>query len=429
MKKLLVVLAVLTLFASFTVASSTRLDGLGLNSGASSYSVNYNPDAWMVSDAANVELFPATIVKYPKLAVFEYDGSDLNSYVNLDLLGGVIGLYTNTNTFSDLLGNNVNSGVLYGKNLSDTMSVAVGVTYQQYLDKQVENPTEDPVTTDKNIYVNQFNNAIGINLGLGLLGAIPMDFGLSLSIPLSVDYEETHFNTDGDKVEFTQGKDSGIEAKLSGKATMGDMAIGLGVQLYTDRLEEIQKNYTDEGALTYDWYRTDYFQQIMVQLGTVKTIKLDKTTVFAGTQVELLFFNNSWENGYDKLIQTKTDSTYYYEGMWINVPLIIGAETKITDNWTVRAGAKTAMWNNETDKSYDKNADGKITNAGDTHTRSNTNNLNVNFGATFEIAAFSIDFLVNKDLILNGPEFISGRGAYGDNATPWASKIALNFKW
>ena len=309
------------------------------------------------------------------------------------------------------------------------MSVAVGVTYQQYLDKQVENSTEVPVSTDQNIYVNGFNNAVGINLGLGLLGDIPMDFGLSLSIPLYITNEDTYFNTDGDKVEFDQAKTAGIEVKLSGKATLGDMSVGLGAQLYSNRYENIEKYYTDAGALTNDWYRTNTDQEIMVQLGTVKTIKLDKTTVFAGTQVELLFFNNSWENGYDKLIQTKTDSTYYYEGMWINVPLIIGAETKITDNWTVRAGAKKAMWNNETDKSYDKNADGKITNAGDTHTRSNTNNLNVNFGATFEIAAFSIDFLVNKDLILNGPEFISGRGAYGDDTTPWASKFALNFKW
>ena len=424
MKKILVVLAVLALFASVAMASQTRLNGLGLND-----NTWYGADAWMVSDAANVELFPATIVKYSKLAVFEYDGNDLNSYVNLDLLGGVIGLYTNTNIDSNITDSSVNSGVLYGKNLSDTMSVAVGVTYQQYLDKQVENPTEDPVSTNKDIYVNQFDNAIGINLGLGLLGDIPMDFGLSLSIPLSVNYENTYFNADGDKVEFEQQKDAGIEVKLSGKATLGDMAIGLGVQLHTDNWEQIQKNYTDAGALTYDYYDAASYQEIMVQLGTVKSIKLDKTTIFAGTQVELEFWNDSWINSYDKIVQTKTDSTQYGEGIIVNVPLIIGAETKINENWTLRAGAKKTMWNNETEKYYDKNADGKITSADDTYTSSNTNNLNVNFGATFEIAAFSIDFLVNKDLILNGPEFISGMGAYGDNTTPWASKIALNFKW
>ena len=429
MKKILIVLAVFTLFASMAMASQTRLNGLGLNSNSSYYSINYGPDAWMVSDAANVELFPATIVKYPKLAVFEYDGSDLNSYVNLDLLGGVIGLYTNTNTYSDILENYLNSGVLYGKNLSDTMSVAVGVTYQQYLDKQVENPTEDPVTTDKNIYVNEFYNAIGINLGLGLLGDIPMDFGLSLSIPLYVSNEDTYFNTDGDKVEFDQSKDAGIEVKLSGKATLGDMAIGLGAQLHTDNWEQIQKNYTDAGALTYDYYDAASYQEIMVQLGAVKSIKLDKTTIFAGTQVETEFYNYSWADGYDKLVQTKTNSTEYEDGFWINIPLIIGAETKINENWTLRAGAKKTMWNNDTYKYYNKNADGKITSADDTYTSSSTNNLNVNFGATFEIAAFSIDFLVNKDLILNGPEFISGMGAYGDNTTPLSSKIAVNFKW
>ncbi len=425
MKKILVVLAVLALFASVAMASQTRLSGLGLNSDAF-----YAPDAWMVSDAANVELFPATIVKYPKLAVFEYDGSDLNSYVNLDLLGGVIGLYTNTNTYSYLLDNTVNSGVLYGKNLSDTMSVAVGVTYQQYLDKQVENSTEVPVSTDQNIYVNGFNNAVGINLGLGLLGDIPMDFGLSLSIPLYITNEDTYFNTDGDKVEFDQAKTAGIEVKLSGKATLGDMSVGLGAQLYSNRYENIEKYYTDAGALTNDWYRTNTDQEIMVQLGTVKTIKLDKTTIFAGTQLEMEFYNRSWANNFDKIAQTKTDSTEYEDGMWVSVPLIIGAETKINDNWTLRAGAKKPMWSNDTYKYTTKNTDGKITDAGDTYsTTSTTPGLNVNFGATFEIAAFSIDFLVNKDLILNGPEFISGMGAYGDNTTPWASKIALNFKW
>ena len=426
MKKILVVLAVLTLFASMAMASQTRIEGLGLNRNTWDGS-----DAWMVSDAANVELFPATIVKYPKLAVFEYGYyGDLASYVNLDLLGGVIGLYTNTNTYSYLLDNTVNSGVLYGKNLSDTMSVAVGVTYQQYLDKQVENSTEVPVSTDQNIYVNGFNNAVGINLGLGLLGDIPMDFGLSLSIPLYITNEDTYFNTDGDKVEFDQAKTAGIEVKLSGKATLGDMSVGLGAQLYSNRYENIEKYYTDAGALTNDWYRTNTDQEIMVQLGTVKTIKLDKTTIFAGTQLEMEFYNRSWANNFDKIAQTKTDSTEYEDGMWVSVPLIIGAETKINDNWTLRAGAKKPMWSNDTYKYTTKNTDGKITDAGDTYsTTSTTPGLNVNFGATFEIAAFSIDFLVNKDLILNGPEFISGMGAYGDNTTPWASKIALNFKW
>jgi len=126
---------------------------------------------------------------------------------------------------------------------------------------------------------------------------------------------------------------------------------------------------------------------------------------------------------------TKTDSTEYQDGILVSVPLIIGAETKITDNWTVRAGAKKAMWSNETYKNYDKNADGKITGAGDTYTYSDTNDLNVNFGATFEIAAFSIDLLVNKDLVLNGPEFVSGEGVANGNTTDWASQIALNFKW
>ena len=426
MKKILVVLAVLALFASMAMASETRLDGLGLNSDSF-----YAPNAWMVSDAANVQLFPATIVKYPKLAVFEYGSyGDLASYVNLDLLGGVIGLYTNTNTYSYLLSDTLNSGVFYGKNVSDIMSVAVGVTYQQYLDKQVQNSTEVPVTNNKDIAVNRFYNAIGINLGLGLLGEIPMDFGLSLSLPLNINNEDTYFNTDGDKIEFDQTKDSGIEAKLSGKATLGDMAIGLGFQLYSSRYENIEKNYTDEGVLSYDWYRTNTNQEIMVQLGTVKTIKLDKTTIFAGTQVEMEFYNRSWALGFDKTVQTKTDSTQYEDGIWISVPLIIGAETKINDNWTLRAGAKKPMWSNDTYKYTTKNIDGKITIAGDTYsTTSTTPGLNVNFGATFEIAAFSIDFLVNKDLILSGPEFISGRGAYGDGTTPWASKIALNFKW
>jgi len=424
MKKILVVLAVLTLFASMVMASETRLDGLGLNSDSF-----YSPDAWMVSDAANVQLFPATIVKYPKLAVFEYGSyGDLASYVNLDLLGGVIGLYTNNNIYSNIV-NNTNSGIIYGRNLSDTMSIGVGVTYQQYLDKQVQNSTEVPVSNNKNIAVNEFSNAIGINLGLSLLGEIPMDFGLSLTLPLLINNEDTYFNPAGDKVEFDQVKNAGIEAKLRGKATLGDMAIGLGAQLYTNRYENIAQAFSDTGVLTSDSYQTNYFQRIMVQLGAVKTIKLDKTTIFAGTQVEMEFYNFSWANVFDKTIQIKTDSTEYQDGLTINIPLIIGAETKINDTWTLRAGAKKTMWDNDSYKTIYKNADGKIYDARDTYTSSNTNNLTVNFGATFTVAAFSIDFLVNKNLILNGPEFISGRGAYGDDTTPWASKIALNFKW
>ncbi len=428
MKKLLVVLAVLALFASVAIASETRLDGIGLNSDSF-----YAPDAWMVSDSANVNIFPATIVKYPKLAVFEYGASngDLNSYVNLDLLGGVIGIYTQNSTYSYLLDSTLNSsGVLYGRNLSDTMSVAVGVTYQQYLDKQVQNPTEVPVVHKKDISVNTFSNAIGINLGLGLLGDIPMDLGLSLSIPLYITNEDTYFDTDGNKTEFDQAKWAGIEVKLNSKATIGDMAVGLSAQLYTNRYESISQEFSTGGAVTYDWYATNTDQEIMVQLGTVKTIKLDKTTIFAGTQLEMEFYNRSWAEGYDKVYYTKTDSTEYEDGIWVSVPLIIGAETKINDNWTLRAGAKKSMWSNDTWKYTTKNADGKITSAGDTYNTTNTTpGLNVNFGATFEVAAFSIDFLVNKDLVLNGPEFVSGEGAANSNTTDWASKIALTFKW
>ena len=59
MKKILVLLAVLTLFASMVMASETRIEGLGLNS------YFWGQDAWMISDASNVKIFPATVVKYP----------------------------------------------------------------------------------------------------------------------------------------------------------------------------------------------------------------------------------------------------------------------------------------------------------------------------------------------------------------------------
>ncbi|MEI7542024.1 MAG: hypothetical protein WCJ94_02085 [bacterium] len=405
------------------MASETRLNGLGLNINSV-----YAPDSWMISDAANVNLFPATILKYPKLAVFEYDGSDLNSYANLDLFGGVIGLYTNTNTYINLLDNSVNSGVLYGRNLSNAISFAVGITYQQYLDKQVQNPTEMPVSYDKDIRVNKFNNAFGINLGLSYLGDIPMDFGLSLVFPLSIACENTFYDIWGNIEQFCQQKTVGIEAKLNGKVNFGDMTIGLGPQLYTIKYENIQKCFNTSGALYLDWYQVITNQSIMIQLGAVKTVKFDKTTIFAGTQVEMNFYNNSWANGFDKLVEIKSVLNEFDDTIIFNVPLIIGAETKLNENWTLRAGAKKAMWYNYIYKCYYKNSDGKIYSADDTYTISNTNRLNVNFGATFEIAAFSIDFLVNEDLILNGPEFISGRGAYGANTTPWASKIALNFK-
>ncbi|MEI7640501.1 MAG: hypothetical protein WCJ46_03205 [bacterium] len=423
MKKLFVILAVLTLFASMAMASETRLEGIGLNGGW------WAPTSWMVSDANNVNLFPTTILKYPKLAVFEYDGDNLNSYVNIDLLGGVIGLYTSYDSWYNYNLSGSNSGVLYGRNLSDTMAIAVGLTYQQYLDKQVQNPTEVPVTHNKDISVISFHNTIGINLGLSLLGEIPMDFGLSLVLPLDIWNEETNFNSDGYKTDFTHYTDAGIQARLSGKASLGDMTVGLGVQFYSDKYEYINQEFTSGEALSYDWYDLSTTQYVALQLGTVKTVKLDKTTIFAGTQFEIEFTNRTNANGFDKVVQTKTDSTEYEDGLWVNVPLIIGAETKITDNWTVRAGAKKAMWNNDISKNYSKNADGKITSADDTYTYSDTNDLNVNFGATFEIAAFSIDFLVNKDLVLNGPEFVSGEGVANGNTTDWASKIALNFKW
>ena len=235
MKKLFVILAVLTLFASMAMASETRLECIGLNGGW------WAPTSWMVSDANNVNLFPTTILKYPKLAVFEYDGDNLNSYVNIDLLGGVIGLYTSYDSWYNYNLSGSNSGVLYGRNLSDTMAIAVGLTYQQYLDKQVQNPTEVPVTHNKDISVISFHNTIGINLGLSLLGEIPMDFGLSLVLPLDIWNEETNFNSDGYKTDFTHYTDAGIQARLSGKASLGDMTVGLGVQFYSDKYEYINQ--------------------------------------------------------------------------------------------------------------------------------------------------------------------------------------------
>ena len=423
MKKLLVVLAVLSLFASFAVASSTRLDGLGLNSNI------WSQDAWMATDAYNVKFFPATTLNYPKLAVLEYDGGDIDSYLNIDALGGVVGLYTNYTFGNIVYGNNYNSAVLYARNLSDTMSIAAGVSYSQVLDKQVQNSTEVPVSNDKNIYVNQFQNTIGLNLGLSLLGAVPMDFGFAVAIPLSIYNENTLFDTDGKKTQFQQNKTSGIESRLAGKATMGDMSYGAAVQFLYWGGANVNQFFNTDGTKSADIFDASTNIYTMAQLGAVKTIKLDKTTVFAGTQLEMKLQNTNDPNSVDKIITSTPVSTYYHESMNFNVPLIIGAETKITDNWTLRAGAKKAMWNNQTVKNYYKNADGKITIADDIVTTSNTNDLSVNFGATFEVAAFSIDFLVNKDLVLSGPEFISGRGAYGDDTTPWASKIALNFKW
>ena len=422
MKKFLVVLAVVMLFTSMAVASSTRLESLGLNSDL------FGQDAWMVSDASNVKIFPATLVKYSNLALIEYNGSDMDSYLNMDALGGVVGAYTNY-TYGNMIAGNNNSAVLYGCNLSNTMAIAAGVSYQQYLEKQVQNPTEDPVTHNKNISVDYFSNSIGINLGLSLLGDIPMDFGLAVAIPLSIQNEDTSFDPDGNKTAFTQDKTSGIESRLAAKATMGDLAFGAGVQLIYYNNESVSQVFNTDGTKSFDGFDKYSMVWTMAQLGAVKTIKLDKTTIFAGTQLEMVFKNHNNPDGVDKIITSTPVHTSYYEYMSFNVPLIIGAETKINDNWTLRAGAKKAMWNTNTHKSYEKDADGKITSAGDTYTQSDTNILNVNFGATLEVAAFSIDFLVNKDLVLNGPEFVSGEGAADNNTTDWASQIALTFKW
>ncbi len=138
-------------------------------------------------------------------------------------------------------------------------------------------------------------------------------------------------------------------------------------------------------------------------IGISEEMKVNKNgMVFFGAQLDR---NTSKYNfsGESMGIPNK-GAEYEYKGTTMYIPIVIGAEGKLSENWTGRLGAHHPIWDSE--KGSMKN---------NPVIKTNTKDINdvdddtvVSIGATYKLEKFKFEWVVQKELLTRGPYLIGG---------------------
>ncbi len=138
-------------------------------------------------------------------------------------------------------------------------------------------------------------------------------------------------------------------------------------------------------------------------IGISEEMKVNKNgMVFFGAQFE----RDSSEYNYsgESMGIPNSIAKYEYKGTTMYIPIVIGAEGKLTENWTGRIGAHHPIWNSE--KGSMKN---------NPVIKTNTEDINdvddetiVSIGASYKLEKFKFEWVVQKELLTQGPYLIGG---------------------
>jgi len=101
-----------------------------------------------------------------------------------------------------------------------------------------------------------------------------------------------------------------------------------------------------------------------------------------------------------------TGTTQTIDGISNIVTLILGMEANLSESWMGRFGISSNIWNIDP-KVIDTNTVASNTTTTTTSTF-NDAGTNINFGLSYKLSNFSLDWNINKALLVNGPNFIGG---------------------
>jgi hypothetical protein len=394
MKKMLLILAVFSLFATGLFASSARIDGLG-----------FGGATWMVQDQyLAYKYFPQMISDYNNSAVLEA-GAGTFGYVDMSCLNGVVGILANTPNASTIANNLSNFGAMYSMG-----KFGFGLTYGMINAKTLDGAITG---NSEGSYTSNHEYDIGIMAGytLNLKKNMPLDIGVSVNIPSNYLRDDENI-VNGVTTAINQDGITGIEANLDAKLTMAnDMVSNINIGLIQQTELILAKTFTNAGVLNGHTEESTATTTINVQLGGAKIVKIGVVSLYLGAQ-PIFSLADSLESNENKFNSTKIlGNGNTTSNIFVSLPLYAGAEGKINDTWTVRGGINKPVWTMNSNTTVTKNV------AGNTLTNINTTtNSIIDYAPTVALGISGIFGDITLDTVIS-----TGAG--------FISQIALTYGW
>lgn len=159
----------------------------------------------------------------------------------------------------------------------------------------------------------------------------------------------------------------------------------------------------------------------------------DEITVREGMVVYIGFLSNIelFKNNYygeDTITPANNVDTYTLEYKAINVPIIVGLEAKLSENWKGRFGVVQNIYKPLSQDGKNIISQGSNTSPTSINeTGSSTSTLNL--GLSYKLDNFTFDWLMNIELFTVGPYIVSGKSWTSGNENPLAFAFAVTYNF
>lgn len=175
---------------------------------------------------------------------------------------------------------------------------------------------------------------------------------------------------------------------------------------------------------------TDTFErkgQIILVGASDEMAMANNVTGFVGFATKITSLTNNY-SGEDKLTPANNVDTYKSTYRSIEVPIIVGLEANLSENWKGRFGVTQHIY---APVSYDGT---NITGQGANKTPNTFDDIassktSVALGLSYKLDNFTFDWLANVELFTVGPYFVSGKAWTSGNENPLALAFAIRYNF
>ena len=406
MRKVLVFATLAILIACSASASVTRVTGM---LGSNIWPV------FAVEDDSLINFYPSKILSYPNSAVLEYNGNTWG-YLNMPAFNGVLSVSGGNYDMTDT------SGVGYGFKIGG-MPAGFSLSYRDGYYTNNHLKTDLPLNPGKD-FSKTGSFDIEAKGGITLGDKNPWDLGLTIEIPhYESPYSKTYDTTGYLANEQYDGTVFALDPYIFARTTSGSWTYSLALYNYFENSRNTNKNYDASGNLIAGSSETLYSNvSIDYYISALDEIKIsDNTSLYLLVQPDIWRgnYNSKSTNLVTKATTGTTDSNWY--GIWI--PAAFGTEAKVNDTWTLRGGATFDLLDYSWSGNINKNAAGTVTYNSQNNSFSIATNPGVSLGSTLSVGGFKLDAWLNYNLLLSGPNIISG----ANNSL--TSSIAITYLW
>lgn len=149
--------------------------------------------------------------------------------------------------------------------------------------------------------------------------------------------------------------------------------------------------------------------------------------VYIGFLTNMEMFKNNYF-GEDTITPANNVDKYSLEYKAIEVPIIVGLEAKLSENWKGRFGIVQKIYKPLTQDGTNITGQGANT-APTSINETSSSTSTVNLGLSYKLDNFTFDWLMNVELFTVGPYVISGKAWTSGNENPLAFAFAVTYNF